>query len=283
MTLLTGQKPLTAIELKEILLEIKNGEKSWKEAETAVIVASMMAHIGSTDSELRDKLIYTRFFELIFEGQLEQDLMIELLEMALSDEFLFKGIGGNGTDSVFTRTFTTLLIALILYSDNEDNFLDAATVGNVKDKLIAYIDKEVDLRGYVQDKGWAHAAAHAADAFEELVKNRKLPQEDYPELLDVLWNKIFISDYVYIHDEEERILIPILQMTNQGFDFGILEELIKTIPKMLKSRKEEITEEEYWMLFFNSKTFLKSFYMKINGKSRFISMQKSIENCLAEI
>ena len=44
----------------------------------------------------------------------------------------------------------------------------------MKDKLISYVNREKDVRGYVREKGWAHCMAHVADAFDELVKNTNL-------------------------------------------------------------------------------------------------------------
>jgi hypothetical protein len=269
--------------LKEILIEIKSGEKAWKDVDQILTIKSMITHIGSTDFELRDKLIYTSFFRLIIEhNQIESELLTELLDISLN-VLLLKGIGEKGTDTVFTRAFTTLLIALILYRDNEDNFLGQRRVDRVRDQLIMYINNEQDLRGFVSGKGWAHSVAHVADTFDELVKNPKISPENYPAILKPLWNKMFVSDSVYIHDEDERMITPIFEMLNNGLDVQVIVRLVNNIPTELKAQKEQLDEEKYWFLVFNSKTFLKSFYVKISRDSKFDSIRKSIEQCLAEI
>ncbi|WP_146551909.1 DUF2785 domain-containing protein [Rummeliibacillus sp. SL167] len=149
MNLLTNTVLLKENELKKILKEIQHKKKIWNEENKAFIVKSMIKHIGSIDSELRDQLIYGSFYQLIIEKNLlEHTLLIELLDLGLSD-LLFKGIGGTETNTVFTRSFTSLLIALILYRDNEDNFLSQSMVYKIKDKLIDYISLENDLRGYI--------------------------------------------------------------------------------------------------------------------------------------
>ncbi|SDN14925.1 Protein of unknown function [Psychrobacillus sp. OK028] len=275
--------PLKGIELKKILMEIKSGSRTWEEEYKASIVKSMVEHIGSTDSELRDKLIYSSFYQLIVEkNQIEHELLNELLELCLSD-LLFKGIGENETDTVFTRSFTTLLIALILYRDNVDNFLSREMMLKIKDKLVDYIYLEKDLRGYISAKGWAHSIAHVSDAIDELVKSSKIDQKFYLELFKVLWNKVFVSTSVYIHDEDERILIPILEMVNNGLDQAEIITLIQNVPTELKIQKEQLAEEEYWLLYSNCKTFLKSFYIKVNMNCELIPLNKSIEKCLSEI
>lgn len=282
MNLISTTVSMNANELKKILKEIQDGEKTWEEESKVFILKSMIKHIGSTDSELRDQLIYSTFCQLTLKNQLDHELLNELLDICLSD-LLFRGIGENGTDTVFTRSFTTLLITLILYRDNEDNFLSQSMVYKIKDKLIDYINLEKDLRGYVPVKGWAHSIAHVADGFDELVKNPKVNQEFYLDILKSLWNKIFVSTSVYIHDEDERILIPILEMLNNGLEQKEIEALIRNIPIELKIRKEQIDEEKYWFLFANCKTFLKSFLLIVNRNSKFLPIQKSIESCLTEL
>ncbi|MEL3971933.1 DUF2785 domain-containing protein [Rossellomorea oryzaecorticis] len=283
MKLQVDKAVLNENELKRILIKINSGDKAWNDVDRILVVESMITHIGSPDAELRDKLIYTSFFRLIIENnQLESELLTELLDISL-DDLLLKGIGEKGTDTVFTRAFTTLLIALILYRDNEDNFLGQKRIDRVKDQLILYISNEKDLRGFVSGKGWAHSVAHVADAFDELVKNPKISYEQYPLILQPLWNVMFVTDSVYIHDEDERVITPIIQMLNNGLDVQEIERLVNDITTELETQKKQLDEEKYWFLVFNSKSFLKSFYMKISGDSKFGSIQKSIEQCLSEI
>ncbi|MFJ7859151.1 DUF2785 domain-containing protein [Peribacillus sp. NPDC097206] len=283
MSILFNTVPMKENELKTVLREMKSGERTWEEESKVLIVKSMVKHIGSTDSDLRDQLIYSTFHQIIIEkNQLEYELLTELLDLCLS-ELLFKGIGENGTDTVFTRSFTTLLIALILFRDNEDNFLSPDMVYKIKDKLIDYMNSEKDLRGYVSVKGWAHSIAHAADAFDQLVKSPKVNQEFYLEILKPIWNKVFVSNFVYAHDEDERLLIPILEMLNNGLDTKEVESYIQYIPVKLRLQKEKMDEEQYWFLLANCKAFLKSFYIKVMTNSNLLSLQKSIEKCLKEI
>lgn len=283
MSLLIGEAFMSESELKRILTEIKCGEKDWNEVDRLLMVKSMMEHIGSTDGELRDQLIYTSFYRLIIESNiLELEILKELLDICLSD-LLFKGIGEKETDTVFTRAFTALLIALILYRDNESDFLSQSTIYRIKEKLINFINLEEDLRGYVSDKGWAHSIAHVSDTFDELINSPKISTEFYSEILKTLWNKVLISNSVYVHDEDERIIVPIIAMLDKGLDALEIEKLIRNLPIELKAQKEQLENEKYWFLVFNVKTFLKSFYIKLNRNSKLQSLQKSIEQCLTKI
>lgn len=270
-------------ELKKYLQEYKSGDKPWDIKNHVGLVKSMMHFIGSTDSELRDKLIYTTFFHLAIDNQLDHELLRDLLDHCLSDDMLFKGIGENGTDTVFTRAFSSLVIAVILYKDNKDDFLSRDAVYKTKDHLINYINSENDLRGFVPVKGWAHSIAHVADAFDELILNKKIEQKDFLDILPRLWEKVLVSDSVYVHGEDERVITPILAMLEKGLDLVEIEHLLKGMPAELKRRKEQIEEENYWFLEANCKTFLKSFYVKISSREELISLRRGIELCLSEL
>jgi Protein of unknown function (DUF2785) len=279
---LLGLNTMTENEIKKILTELNYEEKRWSEVNTLSIVTSMIQYIGTTDSELRE-IIYSSFYQLIINhNHLEAVLLEELLTICL-DDLLFKGIGERGTDTVFTRAFTSLLLALILHRDNQDDFLSHVTIYKVKEKLMMYLNKEEDLRGYVPDKGWAHSIAHVADAVDELVKSPKINPEQYLEILSSLWDKIFVSSSVYLHGEDERVLTPIIQMLNNGLDVQEIEKLLHNLPIKLTAQKNQLEYEKYLLVRCNSKFFLKSFYIKLNRNGKLVSLQSSVEDCLSKI
>lgn len=273
---------LTAIELKEILKQLQTGQKDWEGEDKDLLIRSMLEHIGSTDGTLRDTYIYGTFCKLVSEKKLEEDLQKELLDKCLTSDMLFNGIGDTDNDQVFMRSFTTLLIALILYSDNESNFLSTEKINEVKEKMIVYMQAEQDLRGFVAEKGWAHSIAHAADVFDELAKNRYADKEVFAQLLSPLWKKAFVTESVYLHDEEERILLPIIEMLKRGLAPAIVGNLLAELPAETAKQKDSLKEEQYWFLIANTKKFLKSFYIRIDGTTELAELQKDIRKCLAD-
>ncbi|MFD1019682.1 DUF2785 domain-containing protein [Thalassobacillus hwangdonensis] len=270
-------------ELKSILTEFKQEKIHWQDIDQSTTLNSMIEHIGSTDSVLRDQLIYDTFFRLMVErDQIETERLSEILDMCINEK-LFTGIGENGTDTVFTRSFTTLVTALILYKDNQQDFLSEATINRVKEQLVKYYELEEDLRGYVTGKGWAHSVAHVTDAFVELVKNSKFDKEEFPEIMRTLWQKVLVSSHAYVHQEDERLLHPILEMLDKGLEVHVLEDLMDQLPDELAERKDKIDYEEYLLLVFNVKTFLKTFYVKINNNPKLSSLQMQIEQTLEKV
>lgn len=102
--------------------------------------SNMLEHIGVTDSYLRDKLIYSTFYHLIKKEYISHIHLQKLLLDSIGEKYLLYKIYSNDEDAVFTRAFTTLLIALIIDADTNHNFLSQNDILNVKDQLILYMN-----------------------------------------------------------------------------------------------------------------------------------------------
>ena len=272
------------ITLKTLLLDIQNGKTTWQEQNQTELIDSMMEHIGSPDSELRDKLIYRGFSQLIQdENLIPEEKLVDLLTKALGDEYLFYEIGDVGTDHIFKRSFSVLLITLILGKDLEHSFIPLQLLDRTRNELLLYLDLEQDLRGFVSEKGWAHSVAHTADAIDELVKNPKMDVKFFPSIFQGLANKALTFADVYIADEAERLLKPIMVMLEIGIATEIVDDLFDKIPSFLKLQKSKLEEEKYVKLNANCKSFLKSFYVCVGSSEKYIEFQKKISSCLKEL
>ena len=106
MNRLTAAIPLEENELREVLAYYQEDGKLQHHIHMHSLLKSMISHIGSTDSVLRDQLIYSSFRQLSLDNQIEHELYIELAKYCVSNDFLFCGIGEYETDTVFTRSFT---------------------------------------------------------------------------------------------------------------------------------------------------------------------------------
>ncbi|WP_458125069.1 DUF2785 domain-containing protein [Paenibacillus sp. Z3-2] len=208
---------MNALTLKQKLQHIQSANLSIDYVEQPYELAlHMMNHIGSPDPVLRDELIYVTFATWIRQGVFSQDQLRHILQLALDDQHLFYGIGEQGTDSVFTRTFSVLLLPPILNVDRQRPFLNKEDIAGIHHRLTTYLEREKDVRGYVDDKGWAHAPAHAADAVEDLAQSPYLERTDLLELLHALAVKITESSVVYIHDEDQRIAHAVITILRRN-------------------------------------------------------------------
>ncbi|MEK7014497.1 DUF2785 domain-containing protein [Bacillus sp. FSL R9-9410] len=245
--------------------------------------SNMLEHIGVTDSNLRDKLIYSTFYHLIKKDYISHTHLQKLLLESISEKYLFYKIHSDDDDAVFTRAFTTLLIALIIDADTNHNFLSQTDILNVKDKLILYMNKEQDFRGYVQDQGWAHSIAHASDTFEALVNNPKLGASHYEEILQTLLNKVCVHSIYYKYEEDERLVYPIVAMLQNSLEEKVLILALHNLVAQLQVQKPTLHIKSYEFLYGNIKSFLRSLFFKLRAMSICKKTEREIEKLLQEL
>ncbi|GKX30909.1 membrane protein [Vallitalea longa] len=265
--------------LKAILKEIK--EDNYEVPATIDVnelILRMMDNIGSLDIELREKLINSTMYHLIMKNKIPDKKLIEVLKMSIDKNHLFFGIGEKGTDSVFTRTFSILLIPLILIKHRESNFLSKEEIKVVYVKVVDYFLKEKDLRGYVEHKGWAHSVAHAADALDDLALCSEIEYKELLYILEIIKEKVCISNYVYINEEDERLVTAVISIMNRGLISD--KELCKWINSFSNYKKTGLYPEDDNLLT-NVKSFLRSLYFRIikleNKKSLVEGIRKGLE------
>ena len=198
----------TVEELKEILFKVKdNGYNVPKEIELEGLIDDMLIFMGNTNPELRDDLICSTFYEWADNGILTTSLMNKILNICISDQYLFLGIGEKNTDTVFTRAFSSLYIGLALGKHDETPYLTNEEILSVKQTLLNYVKQERDFRGFVKGKGWAHAIAHVSDALNELVFCDGLSREDFLEILESIKLIVLNDTLVYKAGEDDRISV----------------------------------------------------------------------------
>ncbi|MBC6975454.1 DUF2785 domain-containing protein [Bacillus sp. Xin] len=245
--------------------------------------STMLQHIGVPDGYLRDKLIYTTFFHLIKNDLIPNTQLQQLLSQSISEQYLFYKINIDDKDAVFTRAFTTLLIALILSAVTKHNFLSESDILKVKDKLILYMKQEHDFRGYVNGQGWAHSIAHVSDTFDKLIKNPKLETEHYQEILQTLLEKINVHTLYYKYEEDERIVYPIVAMLQNGLEEKELIASLHSLVNQMQSQKTKLSIILYETLYGNVQSFLRSLFFRLRALSICKETEKQIEILLKEL
>lgn len=173
------------------------------------LTPELLTYLGSTDPFLRDEVAYPVLDSWIHGGQFSDGRLRELLDkLGLN---LAIGLGSQGNDSVFLRTFSILVANEILEEDNLRPFLDEATVRGWLDRAIEYLLAEHDLRGYIGEMGWAHSAAHTADSLWVLSRSRYVGERELARILDATAAKISAQvDQVYLYGEDQRLAAAVL-------------------------------------------------------------------------
>lgn len=243
----------------------------------------MLSHIGSVDSELRDNLIYPTFMKLIEQERLTRNQFQNLFEACLDDNHLFYKIGEKNTDSVFTRSFSSLVVAGLLFKDSQLELLTKESFAVALDKSVSYLISEQDTRGYVDEKGWAHSVAHGSDLLVSIVKHSKFRIEDSIIILDTIHNCLF-KDATYTDEEDERLVFVIQAQFERNLDEKILEKWILQILKDLELIYfNEGFSNKYFRTKFNITNFLKSLYFIIGFKNEKSNIRELINRSLKEL
>ena len=272
-------------ELKCQLIEIRKKDYNFTGYDLNNLIFEMLKYIGATDSELRDELIYITFGHMIVTNNvLNQDQLKQLLNICIDDQHLFYRLGESETDSVFVRSFSVLILPLILNVDQRDSFLSESEIKYVQKRLFTYVRNEEDIRGYVEGKGWAHALAHAADALGEIAKHRYIKEDDLMELLEVISAQVLFSKSVYTYNEDERMALSAFNTIDRGLlsDQQILN-WINNFKIQLDTQKKLVADLNGLYLKLNVRNFLYNLYFRLRYKNESISLQKEIEKMLDSI
>ena len=208
---------MAEISLRQRLRALRDGGFELDEPDAFPLALEIFDHLGSPDPELRDELGLTALGTwIVDQGRLTPDEVRELGRRALGDEGIRHRLGASGDDSVFRRSFSLLVLAILLYADNARGYLEEMEWREIVEALVAYCELERDLRGFVRERGWAHAVAHASDVVDECVKSRFSSSEICERLLAALDRLVAHGDEVFQAEEDERIAIALAAMISSG-------------------------------------------------------------------
>ncbi|MCB8951236.1 MAG: DUF2785 domain-containing protein [Ardenticatenales bacterium] len=241
----------------------------------------MMDHIGSPDKQLRDDLIYTAFATWILENHLfDSDQLHQLLMIALDDQHIFYFIGETNTDSIFTRSFSVLLLPLILIAHRQKPFLPKSEITRIKERLLQYLFAEKDLRGYVEGKGWAHAVAHVGDVFDDLAQCLEVESADLSEILEAIAAKICVDSIPYVHEEDERMTTAVVSiLRRQLLDETDVENWIRSFATRVQKTEPSPANHTH----LNVKNFLRSLYFRMYQQDIEEKLTQAVAETLHEI
>lgn len=190
--------------LKKELMAIKEDDVAFEDIETIdSLINTMLTYLGTPDSQLRDALIYTQFSQWMH--SMNDDQKLHIFNVLLSDDALMYKVGERNTDSVFRRSFSLLNLNTLLKVNRVTPFLSDDDMAYAYDRIVDYIPKEKDHRGKDEEKGYAHATAHAADVIETLSHHKAYDGEMLLTFLNLISDLALIDDYRYEHGEAQRL------------------------------------------------------------------------------
>jgi len=101
---------------------IANDENALPQGEwVAELAPELLSWLGSADAELRDEFAYRILAAWIEREQFQPDQLRDLIRQMLDN--LHAGLGERDTDSVFLRSYSTLVLMEVVAFDNAHPFL----------------------------------------------------------------------------------------------------------------------------------------------------------------
>lgn len=236
----------------------------------------LLPNLGSPDPVLRDELTATILDNLVSSrDKISGEQAGRILSVCLDDEHLFWKIGEQNTDSVFMRSFSSLLSSSILDRDSNEKSLDPDFVRDSIERLLRYSTMEMDLRGFVHNKGWAHSIAHLSDALYASANHPAVNQEQLIQILNAT-GILSRHDHPMGSGESERLAYAASRAISSIDDSSYVLKWIGAYPVLGVSERTPYAK-------FNSTNFLRSLYFDLKWESMNPEFLESIEKKLREL
>jgi hypothetical protein len=184
-------------------------------SDVSSLASELIDMLALPDPDLRDGIAYSTLAAWIFQTRVIGDAALRpIIERLLAN--LSAGIGDQASDRIFRRSFSALTLSVVVARDNAAPFMNAEEFARIETAALAYLEAERDLRGYDQEHGWMHSAAHTADLLKFIARSRFLDQAGQPRLLDAIARKLQTSAVVFTHGEDERLARAVLSIVNRS-------------------------------------------------------------------
>jgi hypothetical protein len=179
----------------------------------AALTQELMQLLGSPDSDLREGSL-----EILWHwGEVGKYNDAELRDIGdRMSENLAVGLGKFGTDTVFLRSFSALILEMVVLADEyrdaglvdgKSPFLTREVVLRWCTLAVAAFAGEKDFRGCTARNGWAHSLAHMSDLLGALARSPHLERAYLEQILTAVADKLIApTDTVLLFEEEHRMI-----------------------------------------------------------------------------
>lgn len=121
------------------------------------------------------------------------------------------------SDAVLGRSFAALALSLVAARELRAREWTADLLERQVAAAARYANAETDLRGYLPDRGWAHAAAHTADWIKMLGRHPLLSEAQAERLAMALAELVVRRHgYALAHGEEDRVVAGLRSLIDRG-------------------------------------------------------------------
>ena len=225
------------------------------------LTAELTRMLGDPDPALRDGTAYPTLSTWLARGVYD-DLLAGLGDgMAVG---LRVGIGESGTDTVFRRSFSALVLGECIARDNHRPLLPGGKILDWGDRIAAWLLRERDLRGFVPGQGWAHAVAHGADTLAILASSPHLAQPELTVVLDVIADRVLLPvDQLFTSGEPDRLAAATMNVLRRNVvPLRVLEPWVRRLAAAAGTHTSYDGRDPY-LVGGNAEAFLRAIYLQL--------------------
>jgi Protein of unknown function (DUF2785) len=219
-----------------------------------VLLPELLEMLASPDPELRDGFAYPILATWIGRGTFSQDELKSVL--VILEQRLETGLGEKESDSVFARSFAALMMAVLV--NNKILALEKSEILRLLKVALQYLEREQDLRGFVQPQGWAHAVAHTADLLDEFAVNPYVQSIELEKILKAIASKV-PATRVWLFNEEDRLSYVAARILERGL---LSNEVVSQCLEVLTFQQSNDLQLNA-IPRHNAKIFLQSLYFQV--------------------
>jgi len=225
------------------------------------LTAELVTMLGSPDPALRDGIAHPALATWISRG------VYDHLLAGLGDGMvtgLAIGLGQSGTDTVFRRSFSALVVAECIERDSLVLRMPAQKILDWGDRIAAWYIRERDVRGYVTGHGWAHAVAHGADAIAALARSPHLGKAELTVMLDVLADRLLLpTGTLFTAGEPDRMAAATMAVLRRNLvPLTVIEPWIARLANAASYGPHD--DVDPYLSTGNAEAFLRALYLQLS-------------------
>jgi hypothetical protein len=147
------------------------------------LTEALFANIGTPNEEVRED-VYDVLSEWILSQKYTADALRKIIKRLIAN--LQVGLGETKTDTVFTRSFSVLLLGETVNLDNDEPYLTREEVHGIAEAVLNYVREERDKRDFVKGKGWAHAYKHVQYCLQDVLRSSHFSEDERQHILQAV-------------------------------------------------------------------------------------------------
>lgn len=245
---------------------IQNDYQLPEGADLLPLTDELLDYLASPDPDLRDDIANAILSRWLTVHNYHTPQQLQQMAQWLMQQ-LTNGIGEMDTDSVFLRSYSALILSLVMYRNSRENFFTEIEVNAILHAAKDYLLNEQDRRAYVEGKGWANAMANACDLLRFVAYAETLSPADLKIIMNAVGEKVMLPvDEFFAHDEEDRLAKIILTiMSRDELDTFDYVDWVKRFSEWYANNaRDDVYNATYNATYQNIKSLLRALFVQMS-------------------